>query len=243
MARTVKDLIEHMQKYKDAVIIFGSNIEKDAQGFSKEKFNEFYTRKNLVRNPEMLWTYFLDEMYVEPSERIDAVKRQVEKMDDVIGTIVNQSMFYPNLNKSISLHGSIDRFVCSKCKTEYTIDYITSKEPFEHECELCDGHVRPTALLSGERYVKADFDAVKEAIKNTHTLFLIGMDYTEKALMEMITEYADVTSFNADTSEEEHMLVAVQSSDEEFNPNEMAFFNFIVKDDVAEAMKRLVEAF
>ena len=241
--RTVQDLVEHMKKYKDAVIIFGSNIDNCGQALSKEEFNKSYTRKNLVRNPECLWEYFLNEMYTEPSKRVDTVKREIEKMDDVVSAIVNQTMFYPNLNKSIPLHGSIDKFICSKCKTEYTIDYITSKEPFEYECELCDGHIRPTALLAGERYVKADLDAVKEAIKNTHTLFLIGMDYTEQALMEIISEYADVTSFNADTTEEEHMLIAVQNNEESFDPNEMAFFHFIVKDDISEAMKRLIKEF
>ena len=49
--------------------------------------------------------------------------------------------------------------------------------------------------------------------------------------------------FEVLNSDEEKMLVSIQTLEEEFDPNEMAFFEFIVKGNIKDALLRLKSAF
>lgn len=246
MSRTVKDLVEHLNKYKDAVIIVGPGAlaPQDKNEYSIEEFNNNYNRKALVREPQKMWDFFNDKMRKEISEETFNTYRAIKQFDDITALIIDQNTNAPMMAKKADLHGSLHNFKCNKCKISYTSNYIYDCEEEVHECEVCGGTIRPTALLSGERYDNAIFLDVQEKIKASHTVILIGMDYTEESLMQLIAEYGDVKSFiNAKEEGEEKMLVSIQTKEEEFDPNEMAFFEFIVRDNIEDALKRLKKAF
>lgn len=239
--RTVKELIEHLDKYKDAVVIVGPGALESKLGYSMDEFNENYNRKSLVREPEKLWSFFANKMYREITEAEIELFKTIDKLKDFTSLVVNQNMIAYTIGNSIDLHGSIHKFICPKCKIQYTDDYIFSREPYENECEVCGAVIRPTALLSGERYNKLEFNSVEEAILSSHTIILVGMDYTEEALMKLIAHYGDVKSFINEKGEDQKVLVSIQSKEEEFDPNEMAHFEFIVRDDVQAALDRLID--
>lgn len=246
MSRTVKDLVEHLNKYKDAVIIVGPGAlaPQDKNDYSMEEFNENYNRKSLVREPEKMWNFFNEKMKKDFSNETRDTYVAIKELNDIASLIIDQNTNAPHMDKKVDLHGSLHKFKCNKCKTIYTDAYVYGLGKETHECEVCGGTIRPTVLLSGERYDNAIFLEVQEKIKASHTLILIGMDYTEESLMQLIAEYGDVKSFiNAKEEGEEKMLVSIQTTDEEFDPNEMAFFEFIVKDNVKDALIRLKRAF
>lgn len=246
MSRTVKDLVEHLNKYKDAVIIVGPGAlaPQDKNDYSIEEFNDNYNRKSLVRNPEKMWNFFNDKMKKDFSNETRNTYIAIKELNDIASLIIDQNTNAPKMSKKSDLHGSLHDFKCNKCKTLYTEQYVYGFEEENHVCELCDGPIRPTVLLSGERYDNAMFLDVQEKIKASHTLILIGMDYTEESLMQLIAEYGDVKSFiNAKEEDEEKMLVAIQTNEEDFDPNEMAFFEFIVKGNIKDALVRLKSAF
>lgn len=242
MKKTINDLVEHVKKYNDAVIIIGSGIYTNKPVL--DQFNEIYTRKNLVRNPDALWDYFISNMYKAAPIEASRICLNLNKLSEHTSLVIDQNIDTIRIKNKIDLHGSVHSFTCTKCKTLYTGEYVFSVKPYESKCELCDGTLRPTALLSGERYNQVDFTKVQEAIKSTHTIVLIGMDYTEESLMKLISEYGDIKDFKSQSDDENaNMLIAIQSVDEEFDPNEMSFFEFLVKDDIGSAVSRLVEAF
>lgn len=248
MSRTVKNLVNHLNKYKDAVIIVGPGAlaQQDKNDYSVEEFNYNYNRKSLVRDPQKMWNFFNDNMKKDLSNETMDTYRAIKELDDVTGLIIDQNINAPHMMKKADLHGSLHKFKCNKCKITYTSDYVygPEDETFTTECEECGGTIRPTALLSGERYDNAMFLDVQEKIKASHTLILLGMDYTEESLMQLIAEYGDVKSFiNAKEDDEEKMLVSIQTLEEEFDPNEMAFFEFIVKGNIKDALLRLKSAF
>ena len=241
--RTVKDLVSHLNKYKDAVIILGPGALEVKDNYSIEEFNENYTRKALVREPEKLWNFFIDKMYREATSKEEDLFKTIKFFEDITGLVINQNMIAHTIGNSIDLHGSIHKFICPKCKINYTTDYIFSREPYECECEVCGATLRPTALLSGERYNKLELNKIEDAILSTHTIILIGMDYTEEALMKLIAHYGDVKSFINEKGEEQKVLVSIQTQEEELNPNEMANSELIVRDDIQSALNRLRDNF
>lgn len=236
--KTLTELTAHMKKYNDTLIIIGNGVNKQPfNSFSSDDFNENYTRKNFKRNPEIIWDFY-NKFF-----KVDVDNNDIYKLINQIKTsmIINQ-----NVNGSISaeyIHGHINKFICPKCKTLYTIDYIKSKEPFENKCEQCGSIIRPSILFSGERYDQALYDKIKETILNTHTIMLIGMDYSETPLMDLIQQYGDMkTQINA-IGEEQKVLVAIQDKDEIYDPNETAFCEFLVQDDIEQALIRFLEIY
>lgn len=235
--RTVQELVEHLNEHKDAVIILGPGVLEEKATYSVEDFNDKYTRKALVREPQKLWNFFMNNMYREATSKEEKLFNTIKSLKDITGLVVNQNMIAHTIGNTIDLHGSYGIFICPKCKTIYTKDYITSKEPYENECECCGATIRPTALLSGERYNHTDFKLVEESIANAHTIILIGMDYTEEPLLKLIAQYGDIKAI---TESKDKVLVSIQTKEEEFDPNEMTHFEFIVKDNIQSALDRLI---
>ena len=246
MSRTVKNLVEHLNKYKDAVIIVGPGAlaQQDRNDYSIEEFNDNYNRKSLVRDPQKMWNFFNNKMKKDLSDETIDTYKAIKKLDEVTSLIIDQNTNAPMMAKKADIHGSLHSFKCNKCKTIYSKQYVYDFNEENHECELCGSAIRPTVLLSGERYDNTIFLQVQEKIKASHTLILVGMDYTEESLMQLIAEYGDIKSFiNSKEEGEEKMLVSIQTTEEEFDPNEMTFFEFIVKGDIKDALERLNKAF
>ena len=198
MSRTVKDLVEHLNKYKDAVIIVGPGAlaPQDKNNYSVEEFNENYNRKALVREPEKMWDFFNNKMRKDISEETLNTYRAIKNFNEITSLIIDQNTNAPMMSKKADLHGSLHNFKCNKCKVSYTADYVYGvEEGHTTECEVCGGTIRPTVLLSGERYDNAMFLEIQEKIKASHTVILVGMDYTEESLMQLIAEYGDIKSF------------------------------------------------
>lgn len=235
--RTVQELVKHLKEHKDAVIILGPGALENKANYSVEDFNNNYNRKALVRDPQRLWDFFMNNMYREATSKEEKLFNTIKSLKDITGLVVNQNMIAHTIGNTIDLHGSFGVFMCPKCKTIYTKDYVTSIEPFENECECCGATIRPTALLSGERYNHTDFQIIEEAISKAHTVILIGMDYTEEPLLKLIAQYGDVKAI---TEAKDKVLVSIQTKEEEFDPNEMTHFEFIVKDDIQSALDRLI---
>lgn len=235
--KTVQELINHLNTYKDAVVIIGNGILDTKSNFSIDDFNKDYNRKNLVRNPEILWNFFINNIYKDISINERELFELIYSLDDITNIYINQNILAINNDKLINLHGSVNTYTCSKCKTSYTNQYITSKEPYNNICEKCNNIIRPTVLLSGERYNIKNYNTIQEAINNTHTIILIGMDYSEDILLNLIAKYGDIKNLS---QANDKILVAIQSKEEEFNPNDLTHFNFIVKDDIKSALNRLI---
>lgn len=235
--KTVQELINHLNTYKDAVVIIGNGILDTKSNFSIDDFNKDYNRKNLVRNPEILWNFFINNIYKDISINERELFELIYSLDDITNIYINQNILAINNDKLINLHGSVNTYTCSKCKASYTNHYITSKEPYNNICEKCNNIIRPTVLLSGERYNIKNYNTIQEAINNTHTIILIGMDYSEDILLNLIAKYGDIKNLS---QANDKILVAIQSKEEEFNPNDLTHFNFIVKDDIKSALNRLI---
>lgn len=244
--KTLQELKEHLEKHNDAVIILGPGIQKNTElEYTVEEFNENYTRKKFRREPEELWKFYLDKMYDSIDTKDLETYILIKGLSKYAALIVDQNMNSPQIDniKTINLHGSVHKWICPKCKIVYTNDYVfMDDEKVENTCELCGSFIRPTALFVGERYDQADFDRIKDCLAETHTFILIGADYTEETILKLLSEYGlHKNDFNMKDENEQKIVVCVQSKEEEFDPNELTFCEFLVKDDIKPAMQRLIE--
>lgn len=244
--KTLKDLKEHLEKYKDTVIIIGPGVQPNTnKEYTVEEFNENYTRKKFKREPEKLWSFFIDKLYHFINEKDVNTYVYIKNLLPYSSLLIDQNMNSPVMdnNKVINLHGSIDKWSCPKCKITYTSNYVIPEDrDYQNTCEVCGSYIRPTALFVGEKYNQKDFDKIKDCIADTHTLFLIGVDYTEETILKLLEEYGvHKTQFNIKHPDDEKMIVCIQSKEEDFDPNELTFCEFLVRDDIELAMDRLIK--
>lgn len=234
--KTLDELVSHMKKYKDAVIILGPGINKVPINYTAEEFNENYTRKNLKRNPKVLWDFYLSKVICEENESV--IYDLIQELDHAI--VIDQN--YNGKYADIYFHGHINLYKCQKCKVLFSIEGLDLEN--NTTCEHCGGELRPTVLLSGERYDNDDYMKIKESILNTHTLITIGMDYNEDSLSNLIADYGDMKAqINANDPEDMRILVGIQDANYYYNPNEIAFFEFLVKDDIELALNKLLKEY
>ena len=248
--KKISELVVHMNKHKDAIIIVGPGVQEIPNDYTNEEFNEHYNRKNLVRNPEDLWKFFNDKMHDRGvDDKLYTAFRKIEELSDVTSLVLTQTMHNPIIKNIANLHGSVFLYTCQKCKNLYTDDYVYLDQANHEEritsCELCEGKLRPTALLSGERYDQLLFDNFKNSLLNTHTLILVGMDYSEESLLNLIADYGDIKAqLNADGNpENERVIVSIQSEEEAFDPNDLTFCEFLVKGDIIKSIDKLIKEF
>lgn len=240
--KTIKDLKEHLEKYKDAIIIIGPGIlsKENRPLYSIEDFNENYNRKVLARDNKKLWKFFKEYIYNElNSESLDAYE-SLKFLIPYSSTIIDQNPNSPYpITNAILLHGKQDLYKCQRCKTLYVPESIDDT----YTCEACGKSIRPSVLLSGERYDDNEFHRIKEEFNKTHTIILLGIDYSEISLLDLIAKFDDKRAveqdFGKNENVEERIIVAIQEEDEDFDPNELAFCNFLVKDNIKAALVRL----
>ena len=239
--KSLMELTEHMKKHKDAVIIIGSEVNQLKKEYSKETFNEVYNRKNFKRNPDALWDFYNENILTDIDD--NNIYNLIKKLDYAL--VVNQNINSPIKENAFNIHGNVNVYMCPKCKTIYTSDYVYSEDGQHTDCELCEGKLRPSILLTGERYDQAMFDNLKDNLISTHTLILIGMDYTEQPLLDLIADYGDIKSQMAAAGDPENQkaLVVIQSAEQEFDPNEVTFCDFLVKDNIENALSRLIKEY
>lgn len=233
----VKGLIEHMKKHKDALVLFGDNGLKNPPNLDPT----ILTNKKLVRDADNFWAYYFENL-LNDDEASDSQKA-IMHMDnkDLLSGIINLT-FDDKLEDSkmlINLHGVASEFKCNSCKIMYTKEYVTSFES-GIKCEVCGKPLRPNILLTGERYVDDKFNAFKQMVLDTHTLFIVGLDWNEDAIVELIASFGEMKDVRNARESDKRIMVSV-GTDEVADMSEIGNFEFLVPGDVNESMNRFIK--
>lgn len=251
--KTTEQLKEHLYTHKDAIVIFGSNMVKELN--HESKFNEenlkTFSRKTLRKSPLEFWLHFKRHIYKEFNTKTSSQELLLKLNDKgLIKTIYNQStdgIIEQSAKNVHSIKGNINSFICQNknCEILYTDNYVMSLEDEVPKCECCGAILRPNMLLSGENYSDEIYDQIREDIINTHTLIVLGLDIKEQLLLDLIADFGDIKSgeneesLNTGDPTKEKMLIVIQEEDQDFNFNEVAFCEFLVKDNLTDALRRL----
>jgi hypothetical protein len=223
MARTPQDLVNHLNKYKDAVIIIGDAVVKDLNLFKvDETTKDVYNRKTMVKEPDKFWKYYKENIFkgrLENTKEQDAINNLL--VTDIANKVIvlSQEGYFEDLAMPydvISLKGNQRFTTCVKCNS---IQCLSHKFEPETKCKCCGGRIKPTVLMYGEDYGHAEYTAAKNAVfneteegtkLNTHTLIFIGVDFEEDIMHEFIENF-DV--IKKKYPEEPHYSVIIADND------------------------------
>jgi NAD-dependent deacetylase len=258
--KTIQDLVNHMNNFKDAVVIIGpralDGLKKPVP--TSEELKESYTKKVLRREPDKFWEFFSDKIFVNPYDESvikthDAVCYLQNKgaVKDIIDLNTDGLLRYEQgpIENYIQLHGSNLTFTCQKkeCNTLFTHDYVFNPDGaiVNKRCEVCGAPLRPNGLLLGENYNDDNYNALKFLLLSTHTLVLVGLDYTEEPILDLIASFGDMKVMSKQTGnpEDVKVMVTIQPDDIAFDIADIAFSEYVVKDDCGVALTRLMGAF
>jgi NAD-dependent deacetylase len=254
MALTVNNIVDHMVKHKDAVIIVGPEAaDYHTEKPTREMMEKFYTHKSIKRTPEKFWNFFKQYIYVSPDKNQPTPALQHTSMLNtmgLLGSVIIQSTdgmyrLYCYNHNILELHGNSVTFTCKSCGYEYPYMYYENSPTPVPECEQCGKPLRPNVLLYGENYKDDVYNAMKHHVASTHTLILLGMDYTEDPVADLVASFCEMKSIaNQSDDIDEHKMAIAIGVPEGYDPNEsLGFFEFIVRDNPNDAMGRLLTAF
>ena len=252
--REIKDLIDHLKKHKDAVLIIGEKIasELNIKSVSDEDGEKTFNRKSWVKNPTDFWTYYFENIYKNIND-IQEIPKLYQSINELLSLGLIKKVFSMNthgvLKEAINLKGTGTGIKCSKCGEEYDLKTITGNlvEAIPKlTCKKCNTpkKMRPTCLMYGEHYLFSQMKEMlaeifneqegEEVVPNTHTVIYLGVDMEEDFMGELIDNYVLVR----DRIEDECFNVMITDSAgtvELFKPE------FATVDDMESSLDRLID--
>ena len=238
-------LLNHLKEYKDAVIILGPDIAKVNVAVGEDSIGKF-NRKNMVRNPEIFWKYYTENLMKLYSYN-DITTETVEALLDLkLHSTVIDINIIDILKHTSALHpaGKNKKLECVKCGKAYDAEGMYHQLKFQDTTLKCDcgGNIKPTVLCLGEKYPMNVYNKVKDAIfvdengkvsLNTHTLIFIGVDFSDSLITEIIDSFDALKDNN-------HFTVIIADKD---HREDVIYYNpeFGVCDDIQQGVSRLID--
>ena len=247
----IEKLLQHLDMYKDAVIVLGPDILGEIKQYNlDETTKDLYNRKLMVREPQKFWDFYTTNL-MKPLAITNGITSQINKLleRNIHSTIIDTNMVKTIINSDkrkdlISPNGKNDKLECVKCHKIYEAHTMMDRLTNVDEVIKCDcgGQIKPTVLYYGEKYNMELYRTIKESIfteiKNkpsltTHTLMFIGCDFTDTLVSEIIDSYDAIKDDN-------HYTVIITDKK---NRDDLIYYNpeFGVSDDIDQAIDRLIK--
>lgn len=174
--REIKDLINHLKKHKDAVLIIGEKIapELNIKNIGDIEGQNVFNRKSWTKSPKDFWNYYLNNIYFNLNEAANIPLPSIyKKIDELLSLNIIKKVYSVNTHglckKAINIKGTGEGFKCSRCgelhtkeeleeyrnnSLEKSIDLTLEKILHIIPCKNCSSKkIRPTCLMYGENYM------------------------------------------------------------------------------------------
>lgn len=252
--REIQDLIQHLHKHKDAVLILGEKLasELEIKNISDEEGENIFNRKSWMKNPQEFWKYYLENIHMDPSSK--ETPKVYKDIDRLLSLGLIKGVYSMNTHgickEATNVKGTGEGFKCSKCGTYHSKEELEeqSNELVESintlKCKSCNASkIRPTCLMYGENYFYKEMKEMlgdiflekeaEETLPNTHTVIYLGVDMDEDLMGELIDNYVLVR----DRIEEECFNVMITDSE-----NTVGLFQpeFATSNDIEGSLNRLI---
>lgn len=250
MPRTLQDLVLHMVRHKDALVILGrDSVKSISPSYDIQEYLLALNKKHLRRNKEIFWSYFIDKCFIDPlttmsntqSSILDLIKYGLVKN---VVSISDDGLLEPCIPEDnfIQLHGNVSKFVCQRSTCLKANDHsvilpLTNNNPVP-SCMYCGNqYLRPSMLLPGENYDQEKYLKTADLIDNTHTILSIGLDYKVHVINNLLGGYADIKAAAGD-----RIMTTIIDHSHDIDVNEViGFQEYLIKDNCDNAMDRLIQ--
>lgn len=218
-----------------------------------ESSRNVFSRKTMVKNPNMFWQFYKQMILKDPEESLetyDTIKEFINM--DLIKSVIDfntDGLLKDVKPLYIPMKGNRNIVQCVKCNKTYNVSDInlnTEKPIICSDIEGdCKGKIKPTIPFYGEKYDTINitntfheiftYDDNDVAIGlNTHTLILIGTNFTEDLLDEIIRGYNQFK-----TRQNDAFSVFITDNDDMFMNSYLADFGTTY--DINESVKKLID--
>lgn len=230
-SKALESMKNNLLQYKDAVVIVGNDIVREAHLFHATEFNEqIYSRKNMVKKPKEYWALYKTNI-AESERNTTGTKEQKALLEllnlGIVNTVIDANFDgylkdkIPKDIQYIQLKGDRHELFCTKCNKiiPYT-ENITGDKVLIHkdlENTECVGKVQPTVPHYNSKVPKNtwtnilnsifDEEALKENkyIPKTHALILVGIDIAE----DIVGDIVDMYKLSRGKSNLQHLLIVI----------------------------------
>ena len=235
-SKALETMKENLLKYKDAVVIVGNDVVREAHLFHATENNEqAYSRRNMVKNPKEYWSLYKMNI-AENSRNKTGTKEQKALLEllelGIVKTVIdvnfdgylkcNKKIPYDNsiTGEKVLVHSDLEDTDCSG-KVQPTVPHYNSKVPRETWNNILYS-IFDEESLKNNKYVP-----------NTHALILVGVDIGEDIVGDIIDTY----KVSRGKNNLQHLLIAVTYKSPQLV--DMLEAEFGTADEIDESLLRL----
>ena len=260
-SKALETMKENLLKYKDAVVIIGNDVVREAHLFHATEHNEqAYSRRNMVKNPKEYWSLYKMNI-AENSRNKTGTKEQKALLEllnlGIVKTVIDANFDgylkdkVPDNVQYIQLKGDRRELFCTKCNKTIPYDSsITGEKVLVHsdlEDTDCSGKVQPTVPHYNSKVPRETWNNIlysifdEESLKNnkyvpnTHALILVGVDIGEDIVGDLIDTY----KVSRGKNNLQHLLIAITYKSPQLI--DMLEAEFGTADEIDESLLRLKE--
>ena len=195
---------------------------------SEEANNAYYlSRDCLVTEPDKFYEFFRNNMLFPNAEPNDAhlALAKLER-SGILKAVITQNIDglhqKAGSERVIELHGTANRYYCSRCGKVYTPDCVQDGIP---TCTACGSLVRPDVTLYGEPLDGYNYAIAEEEVSKADVLIVGGSSLTVHPAASLI-----------DGFEGEHLIIINYSP----TPYD-GLAEFIIRDSISDVLNELTK--
>ncbi len=146
--------------------------------FDKYEPEYLLSRECLYHNPKVFYEFYrqkMDTRNIEPNitHNVLAKMERIGKLKAIVTQNIDGLHQKAGSKNVFEIHGTTQRNYCSKCKKEYSSDYIFTTNESIPKCE-CRGQIRPDVTLYGEQLPQNAVMCAINAIQKADMLMVGG---------------------------------------------------------------------
>lgn len=146
--------------------------------FDKYEPEYLLSRECLYNNPKVFYEFYrqkMDTRNIEPNitHNVLAKMERIGKLKAIVTQNIDGLHQKAGSKNVFEIHGTTQRNYCSKCKKEYSSDYIFTTNESIPKCE-CRGQIRPDVTLYGEQLPENAVMCAIHAIQKADMLIVGG---------------------------------------------------------------------
>ena len=146
--------------------------------FDKYEPEYLLSRECLYNNPKVFYEFYrkkMDTRNIEPNitHKVLAKMEKIGKIKAIVTQNIDGLHQKAGSKNVFEIHGTTQRNYCSKCKKEYSSDYIFTINESIPKCE-CRGQIRPDVTLYGEQLPENAVMCAINAIQKADMLIVGG---------------------------------------------------------------------
>lgn len=146
--------------------------------FDKYEPEYLLSRECLYHNPKVFYEFYrqkMDTRNIEPNitHNVLVKMERIGKLKAIVTQNIDGLHQKAGSKNVFEIHGTTQRNYCSKCKKEYSSDYIFTTNESIPKCE-CRGQIRPDVTLYGEQLPQNAVMCAINAIQKADMLIVGG---------------------------------------------------------------------